>query len=390
MRIGSRVLRYFRPIAGIAAGAAAFGAGVYVARAGAGSTSGSVLSYSGVLQKGDTPLTGAQTLIFAFKKAGSEVCRSPDLHVFADAVGRFQTQIPLTDCPQSLFDGSTVNVDISVGGSVAAADVTVTSVPYALHADQLGTADCPSGYDRDAAIPAIPKALTCIHGNDQMVRVGTGATAFWIDRYEASVWSNAAGDAQQFGLNGVYPATFPANGQGTLQNQLYEVSKSGVLPSTQVTWFQASRACRASGKRLPTNDEWNEAASGTPRGSADQSSPCTASPGGAGGLRLTGASKGCMSVWGAEDMVGNTAEIMAEWAIGVGTQPGFTPQKYWPPSFGGKMFNVTSTSFEGSTAPMQVLRGATSGDNEDATVFSVAVTQTVAQTSQGFRCMIPR
>lgn len=34
-----------------------------------------------------------------------------------------------------------------------------------------------------------------------IVKVGTGASAFWIDRYEASVWSNRDGTGTQYGAS---------------------------------------------------------------------------------------------------------------------------------------------------------------------------------------------
>jgi formylglycine-generating enzyme required for sulfatase activity len=381
--------KYFRAMAGVGCAVLIFIAGAYVARAGSPSAPTSTLAYDGVLLKNDQPLTGPQSLVFAFKKGAVVVCQSPSLPVTPDSSGRFQVQIPMDSCPTSLFDGSAVSVDISVGSDIAAQDVPVTPVPYAFHAEQLGTAECPSGYDHDSVASSAANVVACVHGNDHVVRVGTGATAFWIDRYEASLWSDSAATAQQYGAGVDYPSGFPATGQGALDTGLYAVSKSGVLPSVSMTWFQASRACRASGKRLPSNEEWTEAATGTPRGTDDLSGPCSASLG-VYTLRPTGQGLKCVSLWGAEDMVGNAAEVTSEWAMGVGTQQGFTPIFSWPSDFGGEMWNVTSTSYDGATGPMEVARGAAAGNGVNATVFSIAVTQTVAQPTYGFRCMIPR
>jgi hypothetical protein len=232
--------------------------------------------------------------------------------------------------------------------------------------------------------------IGCVRGEDHVVRVGTGANAFWIDRYEASIWSDTTPQGIQYGQAGAgfvaYPASFPITGQMTLDKQLYALSKVGVPPSTQVTWFQASRACRASGKRLVGNEDWTEAATGTPRGTNDPG-PCTdlQNP-----VHLTGQGSQCVSIWGAEDMVGNVTELIAEWAFGVGTQPQFTLQTPWPSAFGGAMWNVTSTSYEGRIGPMSVQRGAMGANESDASVFATAVTQTVADPVLGFRCMIPR
>jgi formylglycine-generating enzyme required for sulfatase activity len=92
---------------------------------------------------------------------------------------------------------------------------------------------------------------------DEVVKVGFGASAFWIDRYEASIYQNPDGTGTQYGAASQdYPNSFPINGQGAVANLLYAQSVAGRMPSTFLSWFQAARACRASGKRLPTHDEW--------------------------------------------------------------------------------------------------------------------------------------
>src|SRR5262249_16884910 len=45
--------------------------------------------------------------------------------------------------------------------------------------------DCPIGYIRDLSVPNI---VLCKQGVDEVVKVGRKGSAFWIDRYEASVW----------------------------------------------------------------------------------------------------------------------------------------------------------------------------------------------------------
>jgi len=69
---------------------------------------------------------------------------------------------------------------------------------------------------------------------------------------------------------GDYPSTFPRTGAWT--EPLYAVALPGVVPSRCVTWFQAQQACALSGKRLPTNAEWQLAATGTPDPGADDGS----------------------------------------------------------------------------------------------------------------------
>jgi hypothetical protein len=93
-----------------------------------------------------------------------------------------------------------------------------------------------------------------------------------------------------------------AGGNGC--KDVYAVSIPGVTPASFVSWFQAVAAARNSLKRLPTNQEWQMAAFGTPDGF-----PCAVTlP----GPRPTG-NAGCISDVGAFDMVGNLWEWVAEW-----------------------------------------------------------------------------
>jgi sulfatase-modifying factor enzyme 1 len=389
MSKSQRTSYYWRIALAMTAAVVIFYAGAYSAGARSAQAPGSTLSYTGILLKDELPLTGQQELLFSFKKAGQSICSSTRLQVTPDSAGRFQVLIPLSNCPSSLFDGTAVTVDISVGSDVAARDVAVTSVPYALHAEHLGTADCPTGYERDSIPSTVPNAIGCVRGEDHVIRVGAGASAFWIDRYEASIWSDTTPQGTQYGaFSGEvpYPSTFPVNGQTRLEHQLYALSKPGVLPSSPLSWFQASRACRASGKRLPSNDEWTEAATGTRRGT-EEASPCTDSNN---PVHLTGQGRECVSIWGAEDMVGNVTELVAEWAFGVATEPQYTLVTPWPSAFGGAMWNVTSSTYEGNIGPMSIQRGSTGANQSDASVFATGISQTVAQKTMGFRCIIPR
>lgn len=172
-----------------------------------------------------------------------------------------------------------------------------------------------------------------------------------IDRYEESVWRVAdqklvkklqrgrvtLDELQKGGAEQVSPIpvtscedvtygdTFPPNGNWTAP--LYAVSVAGVLPSTCITWFQAEQACRLSGKRLVSNEEWQAAAQGTPDpGEADDQATTCATKSPPPGV-LTGARAKCVSTWGLNDMVGNAWEWTREWA------PLATACGSWPPGF---------------------------------------------------------
>ena len=139
--------------------------------------------------------------------------------------------------------------------------------------------------------PAVP-------GTGVMVKVGSVC----IDKYEASVWSSPTGGTQYGATGDDYPCN--DNGQGC--TTIYARSVAGVTPSRFITYFQAQQALANSGKRLPTNAEWQMAVAGTP-----DSTACNVGP--AGSVANTGANAGCVSNHGANDMVGNLLEWAADW-----------------------------------------------------------------------------
>jgi formylglycine-generating enzyme required for sulfatase activity len=200
-----------------------------------------------------------------------------------------------------------VTGDLDVTGRITTQDLTVTG--------SIELPDCPSGYARDpSADPGITVCVSASSG-DEMVRVGD----FWIDRYEASIWSDAGCGGTQYGAGTDYPGTFPDNGNFTAP--LYACSVYFVTPSSSMTWFQAQAACAASGKHLCTNAEWQAAAEGTydPPSGAETGNQCRIAPSNT-GPRLTGQAGNtpgdigsCISMWGAEDMVGNLWEWTSDW-----------------------------------------------------------------------------
>jgi hypothetical protein len=215
------------------------------------------------------------------------------------------------------------------------------------------------------AAPALAAKNTC---PPDAVRVGPAC----VDRFEASVWRIPAADAKlkkkiQQGkvtledllaasatqASAMPPGTcadvtygdgFPTTGNWT--EPLYAASVAGVPPSTCITWFQAEQACRLSGKRLVTNQEWQAAAQGTPDpGDADDQSttcatlsePTTGAP--------TGARPACISAWGAHDMVGNAWEWTADWL------PTATACAAWPDGIGIDLDFVCIGQGDGGVIP---------------------------------------
>jgi formylglycine-generating enzyme required for sulfatase activity len=155
-----------------------------------------------------------------------------------------------------------------------------------------------------------------------------------MDKYEASVWrvpnpttvnkflvgrirggkataaDLAAGGATQLGLftTNDYP---PCGANGNCAD-VFAVSIPGVLPSANITWFQAEEACANSGKRMPTSAEWQVAAHGSPDPGPDNGTTDCNTTGVEPTLTTpTGSRSGCVSTRGAFDMVGNVAEYPA-------------------------------------------------------------------------------
>jgi hypothetical protein len=102
---------------------------------------------------------------------------------------------------------------------------------------------------------------------------------------------------------------------------VYAISVAGVPPSACITWFQAEQACRLSGKRLLTNQEWQAAAQGTVDPGENDGLANTKCNTLAAGPRSTGSAGStpgafdtCISNWGAQDMVGNVNEWVGDWA----------------------------------------------------------------------------
>jgi len=153
-----------------------------------------------------------------------------------------------------------------------------------------------------------------------------------MDKYEASVWrvpnpttilvsrirrgaataaDLAAAGATQLGVIATDDYAPCADNGQNCANDIYAVSLPGVMPSANLTWFQAQAACTNAGKRLPSNAEWQAAVAGTPDpGPDDHTKDCntrssTAVP--------AGSRSACVSSAGAFDMVGNVAEYVADW-----------------------------------------------------------------------------
>jgi hypothetical protein len=220
-----------------------------------------------------------------------------------------------------------------------------------------------------------------------------------IDRYEASVWQTrdanlikkikkgkvkladlTAAGALQLGLalGDLAAAGCPNTGNGCVN--VYAVSIPGVTPAGLISWFQAVATARNSGKRLPTNAEWQAAALGTPdSGVDDEATTCNIS-GPPFAITLTGSRSNCVSDVGASDMVGNLDEMVAEWVqkpSGCGN---------WPAAFGTDFSCLNGAAAD--HLPSVLIRGGAFGNGPGAGVFAALgsfLPPLIGDSSVGFR-----
>ena len=235
--------------------------------------------------------------------------------------------------------------------------------------------------------------LTEVAGNawDQMVRVGD----FWIDRHELSPCDDQVLWGFQTGADtGVRACSVP-----------------GAAPKAGLTWFQAAAACANAGKRLCSTTEWLAAASATAdTGRSDGADGRCLTEGPAarttGRARVGEAADDCVSRFGAEDMVGNLGEWVADWGqAGLRWQAsdgqlapacGGVASGPWPSGYGtDATWNVngqTSTDACGwqKGLPAAVVRGGSRADGDGAGVHaaSLRLAPSAISPDVGARCCV--
>lgn len=404
-------------------------AGLFVAiRAASASPGGPLrreLSFSGALRTtGGGVYAGPHRLAFRFARGTTVVCTAPAIEMVTPdpATGAFATRIELdlatpTACTSSLFDGGDVTYVVLVDGAPISDPHPIDAVPYAHFAEiTLMEHDCPADYERDqTASPGLVCARTVSLGSmalrDEVVKVGTGPSAFWIDRYEAAVHVAASGaqvgaiDSAGVGPDNVATSGISAAGfQPATAPTAVALSHPGP-PTGFVTWFQANAACRSAGKRLPSGGEWLTAATGT----ADDAMCNNASP----GARPAAAANRCTSPWGAHDMIGNVLEWTDEWFASAG-QVTSVPAgdeapvsgiqvnaflSVWPAGYGDGLdvtTNVSAVTFNDWHAVMGVPSAATRGGcwftGPWSGVFAFVLVHGPAShvPEVGFRCVVSR
>jgi hypothetical protein len=170
--------------------------------------------------------------------------------------------------------------------------------------------------------------------------------------------------------------------------QVFAVSIPDVIPSANITWFQAAAPCRNSGKELLPNGVWQSAAFGTPDpGEGDGVTACnTATP----GPVPPGTTGDCVSDVGAHDMVGNLWEWVENW---IQNNQDIDNQSFTPPDFGGDTVAEVDEAFDRSFGfPAALLRGGDFSQAGSSGVFALLATDGPASASRffGFRCGRPK
>jgi len=277
-------------------------------------------------------------------------------------------------------------VDVAIAAAVAAAVGPLQEQLSSLQGD----AECPGSYQKvnDPAVKATGYYCRKAVGenkHDEVVKVGD----FWIDRYEMSLWNAENCTGKQYGVadGDAHAAGFVRNGSDATKDMV-ACSLKGVGPSRWLTWFQAQRACTLAGKHLCTDAEWQAAAFGTPDphtiDPGNDSEPCNiwvdSKPSQAtwavqDQTILTGSASGCISHFGAYDMVGNLWEWTADWwgqgpndADDYQPSPEFHSDGYW---------NVDNAEYNGSypggtpVFPASAMRGGYWPNASGAGVFAM-------------------
>lgn len=181
--------------------------------------------------------------------------------------------------------------------------------------------------------------------------------------------------------------------KNTQDSNCNAASKEGAQPWTYISREGAQTACMRAGKRLPTNDEWQLIAAGTP----DTQKDCVIDGRAA---NRTGQSGTCVSASGAYDAVGNVWEWTRD-DVFDGTYNGrvLPSEGYVAQVDAGGVATLTSTTslqmfgddyfWSNEKGAYAIMRGGYYGSQSDAGVYTAhaATLPTMTGAAIGFRCV---
>ncbi len=140
----------------------------------------------------------------------------------------------------------------------------------------------------------------------------------WVDTYENVISASADCTGPFYGQTywDNYPADFPDIPDAG-DKPYYACSLPGLMPSRNATWYQASVACQAQGKRLCTKEEWAQACGGPayldyPYGEVFVPDLCNTWATSNNDAVPTGSMPDCVTVDGEYDMSGNLWEWVSD------------------------------------------------------------------------------
>lgn len=244
----------------------------------------------------------------------------------------------------------------------------------------LGLAAPAVAADKKCPPDSVPSGDTCMDTYENSVWETTDANLIKkIKKGKATLAQLMAGATRRGDGVDDYGAGCPDSGNGCMD--FYAVSIPGVNPSCCMTWFQAVAFARNSGKYLPSNQQWQAAALGTPNpGADDDSTDCNITVDLPLGIDPvpTGSRSNCVSDVGAMDMVGNLWEWVADWVPPASGLCGVA-------LFAGDLNCLAGTTQAAGTAAL--IRGGSFGNGVEAGVFAVSgsFTPSVASGVVGFR-----
>ncbi len=243
----------------------------------------------------------------------------------------------------------------------------------------IDAADTIGGSEGTLLARVIQSDTTC---KDGMIPIEGVPGVSCVDKYEASPSTIC---------DFVRPASVQQSEQNLSNSKCGASSREGVYPWTNITLPQAQHACAASGKRLPTSEEWYKIAFGT------HEEKCVVN---ATEPKILG-DQSCESLVGAIDMVGNVWEWVEGDVYGNKIGNHTLPPEGYITGVTSSGLPATSQTGAGDTlfgddylwvkeeGTFNMIRGGFYGSESDAGVYTLNASVPIqfAVPGIGFRCV---